>query len=160
MSSRSKEYNTGAYGRLQRNMESKKSCLQALYIRELFKKLIIYGILTKLQISNTLKKYLFFNSQQMATEKTFVFHTQPSHFSTVNSSTVPITSWPLMFANSSLTACYVREVRRTCGDWALFTSSTTPETANCLPAFPVYGWALTKRAAKTSRWPGLTPALR
>lgn len=66
--------------------------------------------------------------------------------STVNNSTVPITSWPLMSANSSLTAHYVREVKGTCGNWTLFTSIWPCECRQL------------DVCSDTSYWPRLTSA--
>lgn len=66
--------------------------------------------------------------------------------STVNNSTVPITSWPLMSANSSLTAHYVREVKGTCGNWTLFTSIWPCECRQLdVPAFLRIAGLLEKR---------------
>lgn len=97
----------------------------------------------------TPKKMFIFEFITNVRRITIVCLTQQSLFPTVNSapvsdyiSSVPITSWPLMFANSSLAAGYVREVRGTCR--AL--SATHLDQASrgmLLPAF-VYHCSLTK----------------
>lgn len=118
---------------------------------ELFHSFSVFK-LNEISVTHSQTIFIITNSRK----KTIICPTQQSPFSTVNTSlvndcisTVPITSWPLMFANSSLTVCYVREVR---GDvWGL-SSVHFDHTSrgSCLHAF-VYYCALAKSIACCQR---------
>lgn len=118
-------------------------------------------------------KMSFFNSRR---RRNIVCLMQISNFSTVNSppasdyiSTVPITSWPLMFADSSFSMLRKRSEGNTFGEpnsVHFDLASRGSHLPAFLPAF-VYHCALQKKRYSmlsvgndTSHWPDLTSALR